>query len=44
MKEYYKQNKMNFKLDSLYQYFNQDSIYIYATINGRLTFVEKQSL
>ena len=44
LKEYYKQNKMNFKLDSLYQYFNQDSIYIYATINGRLTFVEKQSL
>lgn len=44
LKEYYKQNKMNFKLDSLYQYFNQDSIYIYATINGCLTFVEKQSL
>lgn len=42
LKEYYMQNKTNFKLDSLYQYFDQDSIFIYATINERLTLVEKQ--
>lgn len=39
---YYKQDKTDFRLDSIYQYFNQDSVLIYATVNGKLELVRKQ--
>lgn len=39
---YYKQDKTDFRLDSIYQYFNQDSVLIYATVNGKLKLVKKQ--
>ena len=43
LEEYYKQDKTDFKLDSIYQCFNQDSVYIYAMFNGKLSIVAKQN-
>lgn len=43
LEKYYRQDKTDFRLDSIYQYFNQDSVHIYATVNGKLTLVEKQN-
>ena len=42
LEEYYKQARTDFRLDSIYQYFNQDSVHIYATVNGKLTLVAKR--
>lgn len=40
--DYYEQDRTDFRLDSIYQYFNQDSVLIYATVNGKLELVRKQ--
>ena len=43
LEEYYKQDKTDFRLDTIYQCFNQDSVYIYAMFNGKLSIVAKQN-
>lgn len=40
LEEYYQQEQTDFRLDSIYQYCNQDSVYIYATVGNRLTLVD----
>lgn len=34
--EYYQQEQTDFKLDSIYQYGNQDSVYVYGIVGNRL--------
>lgn len=41
LEEYYKQDKTNFRLDSIYQYFNQELGYTYIIIDDELTLVEQ---
>lgn len=40
LEEYYQQKQTDFRLDSIYQHCNQDSVYIYATVGNRLTLVD----
>lgn len=42
LEEYYKQDKTNFRLDSIYQYFNQELGYTYIIIDDELTLVEQK--
>ena len=46
LENYYKQDKTNFRLDSIYQYFHypeQDSVFIYAMTNRGLALVAKRN-
>jgi len=40
LEEYYQQQQTDFRLDSIYQYCNQDSVYNYATVGNRLTLID----
>ena len=39
LKEYYKTDKTDFRIDSIYQHVNQDSTYIFGLRNGELTLI-----
>ena len=39
LEEYYQQEQTDFKLDSIYQYGNQDSVYVYGVVGNRLALI-----
>lgn len=40
LKEYYQQKQTDFRLDSIYQYGNQDSVYVYGIVGNRLALID----
>lgn len=40
LEEYYQQEQTDFKLDSIYQYGNQDSVYVYGDVGNRLALID----
>lgn len=40
LEEYYQQEQTDFKLDSIYQYGNQDSVYVYGVVGNRLALID----
>lgn len=40
LKEYYQQKQTDFRLDSIYQYVNQDSVYVYGVVGNRLALID----
>ena len=40
LEEYYQQKQTDFRLDSIYQYVNQDSVYVYGVVGNRLALID----
>ncbi|MEI3528731.1 MAG: hypothetical protein V8Q28_02805 [Alistipes sp.] len=40
LEEYYQQEQTDFRLDSIYQYGNQDSVYVYGIVGNRLALID----
>lgn len=40
LEEYYQQKQTDFRLDSIYQYGNQDSVYVYGIVGNRLALID----
>lgn len=40
LEEYYQQEQTDFRLDSIYQYGNQDSVYVYGDVGNRLALID----
>lgn len=40
LEEYYQQEQTDFRLDSIYQYVNQDSVYVYGIVGNRLALID----